>query len=65
MGEPSAMVRDPDAAPSLRVVPRAKPEGPSDAELVEKARGGDSGAARLLYDRHAPHVARVLSLIHI
>jgi RNA polymerase sigma-70 factor (ECF subfamily) len=36
---------------------------PDDRTLVDRLRRGDRGAAVLLYDRHAPHLRRVLARI--
>jgi RNA polymerase sigma-70 factor (ECF subfamily) len=62
VGEPSIMVRRSDTVPVLRVI-RDPSEPPADGVLVERARLGDPRASRLLYDGHAPHVARVLTRI--
>jgi RNA polymerase sigma-70 factor (ECF subfamily) len=57
------MKRSPEATPILRIIRDGGPDSPPDAALVESARSGDGRASRALYDRHAPHVARVLTRI--
>jgi len=50
---------------SSNAVRRAPVSAPSDGDLVDRCRGGDRGAWRLLYERHAPTVHRFICALGV